>query len=718
MATTKQTPRPLRTLIVLAILIFVAFGALLAGTKWSDASLMPNLALDLEGGTQIILTPVTTDGSKVTDTDIAEAITIIRQRVDSSGVSEAEITSQGGSNIVVGLPGTPSQETLELVRRSAQMNFRPVLEYQSSFGGPGGVTENPLGGLTEEDLADMSEEELAELLGSLGEAEEGAAVEEDNTVEDDAVEDPAVEEDAVDEDADDESTNSESLTGAASISTVANVIATDGDSDDAGDAAGDEAELDEDSEEADPAPAAVADPNNPSDLAQITPELREEFDALNCLDESALTGGRAGDPKKPMVTCSDDGTAKYILGPIEIAGTEISRANSGLSSQGGVASNTWAVSIEFSKEGSKKFADTTRRLAEQFSQLNVGMPVAPNLFAMTLDGLVISAPSVEGVIPNGQAEITGSFTRESSENLANQLNFGALPLTFDVQSEQEISATLGSEQLQKGLIAGAIGLLLVVIYSVFQYRVLGLVTVASLTIAAVVTYVAIGILSWTQGYRLSLPGVAGVIVAVGITADSFIVYFERIRDELRDGRSLSVAIDKAWDRAKRTILASDTVNFLAAIVLYFLAVGGVRGFAFTLGLTTIVDLVVVFFFTHPLLKLITKGKFFVNGHPWSGLDPRRLGVRSARYVGRGQVATAATTGSTTATPDGVVAVADDEDALVPALTAPAPSYDAYGRKMTIAERKAAAVAAMEADVSADESTTEGPSAAGDDEETV
>lgn len=685
MASTKQTPRPLRTLIVLAILIFLAFGALLAGTKWSEGSLTPNLALDLEGGTQVILTPVTTDGSKVTDADIAEAIKIIRQRVDSSGVSEAEITSQGGSNIVVGLPGTPSQETLELVRRSAQLNFRPVIEVASTF----------------DDLSNLSEEDLADLIGPDGEldlpveGEEGASG--DETTSDEEPE-PA------DDSASDESTTSQSRPGDATISTVANGVSTDGDADDV--------------TEPEETAAQTPDPDNPSDPAQITPEIRQEFDDLNCLADGALTGGQAGDPDKPLVTCQDDGSAKYILGPVEVAGTEITRASSGLRTQGSVTTNERVVNIEFNKEGTKKFAESTRRLAQLYEQSLQQLPVPPNLFAIALDGLVVTSPGVTQAIPNGQAEISGTFTQESAERLANQLNFGALPLTFDVQSEQEISATLGSEQLQKGLIAGAIGLLLVVIYSVFQYRVLGLVTVASLTTAAVVTYLAIALLSWTQGYRLSLPGVAGVIVAVGITADSFIVYFERIRDELRDGRTLSVAIDKGWDRAKRTIIASDTVNFLAAIVLYFLAVGGVRGFAFTLGLTTIVDLVVVFFFTHPLLKLASKTKFFVNGHPWSGLAPRRLGVRSARYVGRGQVATAASRGaaSDTVAPLGE-SVVDAEDERVPALTAPAPAFAEDGRRLTIAERKAAASAA-DAEAASAESTTEGQPAAGDDEETV
>jgi len=312
---------------------------------------------------------------------------------------------------------------------------------------------------------------------------------------------------------------------------------------------------------------------------------------------------------------------------------------------------------------------------------------------MVLDRLVVEAPSVSEVIPNGQAQITGSLTRSSAATLANQLNFGALPLTFTVQSENQVSATLGTEQLQKGLLAGLIGLVLVVAYSLLQYRALGFVTVASLALAAVISYGVITLLSWTQGYRLSLPGVAGLIVAIGITADSFIVYFERVRDELRDGRTLVGAVDKGWNRARRTILASDAVNFLAATVLYVLAVGGVRGFAFTLGLTTLIDLLIVFTFTHPVMMLLAKTSFFGDGHPASGLDPRRLGVRGARYVGRGRVVTAGVTEPSTAA----------EVPVAPSLRAAAPA-------LTIAERRKAAAeaaAATEAAVSADEDARDG-----------
>ncbi|PFG35670.1 preprotein translocase subunit SecD [Flavimobilis soli] len=662
MASSTKSQRPVRTLTTLAVLIILAIGGLAAGVRWSDASWTPKLALDLEGGTQIILTPKTTDGSTITDQDISEAINIIRQRVDASGVAEAEITSQGGQNIVVALPGTPDQATLDLVRRSAQMNFRPVLAYDSALSSlvedepSDGATDEPTDGSTDEPTTDATDEPTA-----------------------DATEEPAQGEG---------STEGESRVRAETATPSGDATETE-DATETADATSEDEE------------APAADPSDPSDLAQITDAVAKQFEELDCVDPANRAGGSSGAENEVLVTCSTDGLFKYILGPVEIPGRMIDTASSGLRQlANGAVSNEWAVNMEFTKEGADRFRATTARLAQQYQASLLGEEVAPNLFAMVLDGLVISAPSVENEIPDGRAEVTGSFTQKSAADLANQLNFGALPLDFVVQSESEISATLGSEQLEKGLIAGLIGLLLVVVYSLVQYRTLGLVTVASLILATILTYIVIALLSWTQGYRLSLPGVTGLVVAIGITADSFIVYFERIRDELRDGRALMGAVDKGWSRAKRTILASDAVNFLAAVVLYFLAVGGVRGFAFTLGLTTVIDLIVVFFFTHPLMTILAKTKFFASGHPASGLDPRQLGVDRPRYAGRGRVTGMSSTTTRSAEP-----------ALVGADTA-----GDDGRRLTLAERKAAAArAAADAEAEAPPATTDAE--AGDDEET-
>jgi preprotein translocase subunit SecD len=337
-----------------------------------------------------------------------------------------------------------------------------------------------------------------------------------------------------------------------------------------------------------------------------------------------INSGEMSDPNTPLIACSQDGYYKYILGPVMIDGSRIDRAQAGKDTGG---SGQWVVNLSLtstggiSQNGAEQFKIITTKLATQTEPLNQ--------FAIVLDDMVVSAPKVNEAIPNGSAQISGQFTQATANMLADQLNFGSLPIDFKVQSEDNVSATLGSEQLDKGLLAGIIGLILVGLYSFLQYRVLGFVTITSLAISAAVTFAAIIILSNTQGYRLSLAGVTGIIVSIGITADSFIVYFERVKDEIRNGRDLSYSVDVGWDRAKRTILASDAINFIAAFVLYFVSVGGVRGFAFTLGLTTIVDVLVVFFYTHPLITLLTRTKFFGLGNPASGLDPYLLGAPNA-----------------------------------------------------------------------------------------
>ena len=316
-----------------------------------------------------------------------------------------------------------------------------------------------------------------------------------------------------------------------------------------------------------------------------------------------------------------------------MSGDKISNATSGYQSnqQGNVTSEV-EIALTLNGEGAKQYADISRKM--------VALPEPQNQLAATLDSKVIVAPRFNEAILDGRASITGGFTLDSARSLADQLKFGALPLSFVEQTSIDISPTLGSEQLRYGLIAGLIGLLLVVVYSLFQYRALGFVTVASILVAGLITFLTITILGWSHNYRLDMAGVTGLIVAIGFTADSFIVYFERVRDELRDGRSLAAAVETGWNRAKRTILVADGVNFLAALTLYALASSSVRGFAFTLGLTTLIDLLVVFLFTHPVLTLLARRPFFRDGHAWSGLDPRRLGVPTpVRYAGRGRFTT-------------------------------------------------------------------------------
>jgi len=559
----KKAWRSLSWLGVIIIGLFAinAIGVFTGGGSWT-----PKLALDLEGGTQIILAPKVASGETVSEEQLNQAVSIIRQRIDSSGVSEAEINTSG-QNIVVSIPGTPDKETINRIESSAKLEFRPVLvagqPSASSVGGKSTASPSP---------APSANPNLS------------------NT--------------------------------------------------------------------------PTAKPTNASDLSQITPELQAQYDAFDC---STINTTNVAPANEPLITCETDGSVKYILGPVEISGEHVTDASSGQQrTQSGATTGQWVVNMVFDSVGTTQFSEVTTRLS--------GLQGVQNQFAIVLDGKVISAPRTNAVITNGKAEISGNFTQESSKALADQLKFGALPISFVVQSNETISATLGSTQLISGLIAGLIGLILVVIYSLIQYRLLGLVTVASLTVAFVITYLIITILSWREGYRLSLAGVAGLIVAIGITADSFIVYFERVRDELRDGRGLESSVEAGWKRALRTILASDTVNFLAAAVLFIVAVGNVKGFALTLGITTIVDVFVVMLFTHPMLQLLAQTKFFGEGHKFSGLDPRALG---AAYRGRAQF----------------------RPSVAVASTKVASSSKEAATRQTIAERKAAELAGKTSDQS-------------------
>lgn len=578
MANSGTKKGAIRTLIILVVILAVATGSLIAGVYMKKAPKYPNLALDLEGGTQLILKPKAIEGHKgrqtVDENDLAEAIEVIRQRVDASGVAEAEISSLGGENISVSLPGKPSEETLDLVRQSAQLVFRPVLEA-------------------------MGPQSLATMIQPQAQGKDGK-----------------VEAKAVDPEA--------------------QLMA--------------EADKNKDGKLSDQPEGT---PKDNSDRAMISEKLYYDYLKLDCTNKANRKGGDNGDPTKPVVACQKDGGEKYILGPVEVQGTMITSAESGMQqSQAGGTTGKWVVNLAFNDAGTKRFAEVSSRLfgyrhgegqdpqlEGQDGKVQSGPEDARNRFAIVLDGVVVSAPGIQNPINNGRAEISGNFTKTSAATLANQLQFGSLPLNFEVQSQQQVSATLGSDQLYWGLIAGLIGLILIIIFMIWMYRGLSIISIGSLAMAAFMAYLVITLLSWGMGYRLSLAGVAGLIISIGMTADSFIVYFERIRDEVRDGRPLVAAVDEGWTRAKRTIISADFMNLIAAGVLYFLAVGNVQGFAFTLGVTTIIDLIVIFMFTHPLMVLFIRIPFYGEGHKLSGLDPEHLGATTStyRYKGRGRV---------------------------------------------------------------------------------
>ena len=634
----KQRKRPGRRLLMFILVIIIGFGALVAGTMRHKASLTPGLALDLEGGTQIILTPTTSDGSAISDEDVEQAIEVIRQRVDASGVSEAQISRQGGQNIVVSLPGKPSQATLELVRTSAVMYFRPVLRIlpgSAQQAAKNIASQNPSGAATPAPTGQPTAQAEAQPdSGASGEAtqaaEDSAGTEEGSSESDQPTATPTPS----------AQPTAQSTAQPRTPEEIAKQLA----------------DVNQDGViSSDPLPATSQD--NSSD-SWITEKLLYDGYMTDCSDPKNLTG-QTQDPKVAVISCSKDAGSQqhgaYILGPADITGTELKSANSGLETDSrGQTTNKWVVSLAFNPDGTKKFSELSKRLLAYRDQATAagaqGAQGAQNQdsqakaqFAIVLDGLTIMASGfnqdVHSPITDGRVQITGNFNQNQANTLANQLSFGSLPLSFTVQSEQQISATLGTEQLRNGLIAGLIGFGLIILYLAWQYRGLAVVAVASLAVAAASTYLVIAALSATMGYRLSLAGVAGLIISIGITVDSFIIYFERVRDEVRQGRTLRTAIDEGWKHARRTILVSDAVNLVAAIVLYFLAVGGVQGFAFTLGVTTCVDLAIIIFFTHPFMEWIIRFRFFGEGHRLSGLDPEHLGATSSTY-GKGREAVA------------------------------------------------------------------------------
>ena len=521
MATSTPVRHAWRALTGLLAITALLFGINALGVYvFGQSSWTPALALDLQGGTQIVLEAQTEDGADPSAEQMEQAVTIIRQRVDASGVAEAEVTTQAGNQIVVQIPGQADEETRNRIEASAQLQLRAVL---------------------------YAGDPATEFVGEDGNATPYPTP------------DPTLQ------------------------------------------------------------ATPTTSPTNGSDTAWITPALQAEFLAYDCSDPANDPASAPAD--EPLITCDADRTVKYILGPVELDGSSIDDATFGLQQQNGL----WAVNLQFDGEGTQIFGEISQRL--------YGAQAPLNQFAFVLDGYVLSAPSMNGVITDGKPSITGSFTQETAKVLADQLKYGALPLSFTVESSNSISATLGSQQLQIGLIAGLIGLALVALYSLIVYRALGFVIIASLAVMAVLTYVTLCILAWRMGFRLSLAGVAGLIVTIGFTADSFIVYFERIRDELRDGKSVTAAVEDGWGRAKRTIYISKSINILAAVVLYILADSTVKGFAFTLGLTTAIDVLIFILFTHPVMQLLVRTRFFGSGHPLSGLDPTALG---AVYRGRAQ----------------------------------------------------------------------------------
>lgn len=635
------------------VIIAALFAGIAATTQWANpkGSWTPKLGLDLEGGRQIVLQPIVNKGQSVNSGQLDQAVSIIRQRVDGTGVSEAEVTTLGGNNIVVSMPGNPSKEVLDSLAQSSQLLFRavitstPVAGAQTPTQTPTIAPTLPMPASSAASSSGGSSSAASSSGGSSSGRSSSAASTRSARA---AIPDAFRQATSAPASPSSSSTPSASSSSASPSSSSASESASSSASPSSSAAATKPANASDPAWATQPVGQVWID-NGVAKKGETYAQLLQAYSCTNTNPASGPTATRwrevaaTAPANQPSVGCDATNTYKFLMGPSEVNGSMLSDASYGQETNSqGVQTSTVVVNLQFNSRGTTAFANVTKRL--------VNLQGDQNRFAVVVDGRIITAPQTNSPILDGRAQISGGFTQSSAKLLADQLRFGALPFSFQELTSDQISPQLGSDQLQKGIMAGIFGLFLVVIYSLFQYRALGFVTVASLLVAAILSYGAVTFLGFANNFRLSMAGVTGLIVSIGITADSFIVYFERVRDEVRTGRPLRAAVETGWARAKRTIIISDSVNFLAAAVLYFLSESNVKAFAFTLGLTTIIDLIVVMMFTHPTLTLLARTEFFGNGHKWSGFDPERLGASGVTYAGRGRVtiadrrATAATEG--------------------------------------------------------------------------
>jgi preprotein translocase subunit SecD len=598
---------------LIAVLYLVVF--------WPGSRHTPKLGLDLQGGTQVIFTAKTTDGKTPSHAAMEQAKQIMTNRVNGSGVTEATVVIQGNDQLVVSVPKSTTTDVAKL-GTTARLNFRGLVAPVAAV-----TCASPSA------AASATPSPGATTTGTASPTASPAA----------AASTPAA--------------ASASPTGTAASPQVAHArpLQANSTSPSAPKSAAKAAATGTATPSATPSPAATstapAVPCTATPFAALEasgvkiPLTETEWDALGATNQAAITKAMgnfdcssAQDEKDVAdsyyLACDPSGTYVYLLGPVIVPGTEISSASAVAPSTSTGGTPEWTVSLGLKSSGQAAWAKYTAAHniggASPSGTNNVtncgtaggGYPCA-NYVGFTLDGQVLSAPVNIQAINGGDTQISGGFTQGSAKALADQLKYGALPLNFKAEQALTVSATLGSTQLKYGLIAGGIGLILVVLYSLLYYRLLGLVTISSLVVSGILIYASLVILGAQIDFTLSLAGIAGFIVAIGITADSFVVFFERLKDEIHEGRSARVAVPRAWTRARRTILSADLVSFLAAAILYYFAAGDVRGFAFTLGLSTILDIAVVFLFTHPLVSYLSRFRLF-GTKAFTGLDAVRV----------------------------------------------------------------------------------------------
>lgn len=603
MASTSSPVHPYRYLALFLVLMIGAF-ALVFFT--GDKQAKPKLGIDLQGGTRVTLTARTPDGSPPTREALTQAQQIIGDRVDGLGVSGSEVVIDG-DNLVITVPGDDSSEARNL-GQTARLYIRPVIHVIPAQGQQPAAPQAPAG------IPGMpGAPGMPGMPGAPGMPPMFAPAEPEAPIVPPRPGEPA------------------------------QVPAPAGEAPAPQPRPYPEEPAPTPTPEPTPAPAPNAPPTagtppppapEPGSRAALAQRISDEkalrqstdqqiqllalqFQATRCNDKDVLAGN--DDPNLPLVTCSDDHTQVYLLDKSIISGEGIKNASSGLDTQRG----EYVVDLEFNSQAADVWAD--------FTAANVGTQTA-----FTLDSQVVSAPAINEPIPGGNTQITGQFTQESARELANVLKYGSLPLSFESSEAETVSATLGLTSLRAGLIAGAVGLALVLVYSLLYYRVLGLLTALSLIASGAMVFAILVLLGRYINYTLDLAGIAGLIIGIGTTADSFVVFFERIKDEIREGRSYRSAVPRGWARARKTILSGNAVSFIAAAVLYVLAVGQVKGFAFTLGLTTILDVVVVFLVTWPLVYVSSKTALLAK--------PSMNGLGAVQQIARERRAAAASTG--------------------------------------------------------------------------
>jgi preprotein translocase subunit SecD len=619
-----KASRPTRTLLVFVAVIGLMYVAVAALGTWK-----PKLGLDLQGGTRITLEAKAIGGS-VTSDKLSQAVDIISQRVNGAGVSASEVTTQGNNIVTVEIPGKVSDDLASTIGSTAQLRFRVVAQVypanpvQQPTTPPTTPTSpsttvpttptTPTGSTPTSSDSTTGESINPPTTSGSKNRPAPRALDGRPLSREAKPKAPAATKSATPIVAPVATTSSGATAATTPTGTTPTTPTTTPTTPSGpGYTVGPPAALEP------PDLVNIPDPwtwveNPPQDWLQKTATYQ-------CGTPGKPAARQLDVPSQPLIACDDAGN-RYLLGPAVVEGTHVNDASAGIPQN----QINYAVTLSFDGTGTRQFGDATARTAIN----NTTSPNSGDQIAIVLDGRVLSAPTNQEAIPGGEAIITGAssnpFTQSSSSNLANALKFGALPLTFTLQDVTTQGPELASGQLDAGILAGVVGLILVVLYCLLYYRGLSFVVVSSLVIAALITYASVLLLGHSYGFTLTLPSIAGLIVAIGITADSFIVYFERLRDEVRDGKTLRTSVETGWARARMTILAADAVSILAALVLFIFAIGEVKGFAFALGLTTVIDIFVVFFFTKPMVTLLARTKFFGQGHKFSGLDRQHLGM--------------------------------------------------------------------------------------------